>query len=113
MYNNRVKQAVYSFQKQQESYIIKGKGRTPTESSIILVEQGDYKGFGFVDIQESISYFDDFSNYITPYKSSYYTTKILQSYLKKNTRKDIITKQKPIDIELPYPKDDVRNPTWF
>ena len=113
MYNNRVKQAVYSFQKQQESYIIKGKGRTPTESSIILVEQGDYKGFGFVDIQESISYFDGFSNYITPYKSSYYTTKILQSYLKKNTRKDIITKQKPIDIELPYPKDDVRNPTWF
>ena len=92
VYNKRVQEAIYSFQKQQDSYIIKGKGRTPTEISIILIEQGDYKGFGFVDAQESIRYFEDFSTYITRYKSSYYTTKILQSYHKKNTNKDIITK---------------------
>lgn len=92
VYNKRVQEAIYSFQKKQDSYIIKGKGRTPTEISIILIEQGDYKGFGFVDAQESIRYFEDFSTYITRYKSSYYTTKILQSYHKKNTNKDIITK---------------------
>ena len=92
MYNKRVQEAIYSFQQQQDSYIIKGKGRTPSEVSIILIEQGEYKGFGFIDDQVSITYFEDFSNYITRYKSSYYTTKILQSYHKKNTNKNIVTK---------------------
>ena len=92
VYNKRVQEAIYSFQQQQDSYIIKGKGRTPSEVSIILIEQGEYKGFGFIDAQESIAYFEDFSQYITRYKSSYYTTKILQSYHKKNTNKNIVTK---------------------
>ena len=38
-------------------------------------------------------YFDDFANHITRYNSTYYTTKIIQSYLKKNSNKDIITKK--------------------
>ena len=93
VYNKRVKEAIYSFQQQQDSYIIKGKGRTPTEISIILIEQGEYKGFGFIDSQESIAYFEDFATYITRYKSSYYTSKILQSYHKKNGKQNIISKK--------------------
>lgn len=93
VYNKRVKEAIYSFQQQQDSYIIKGKGRTPTEISIILIEQGEYKGFGFIDSQESIAYFEDFATYITRYKSSYYTSKILQSYHKKKGKQNIISKK--------------------
>ena len=63
--------------------LLKVKGELPVRVSIILIEQGQYKGFGFVDAQESIAYFEDFSNYITRYKSTYYTTKILQAYHKK------------------------------
>jgi DNA polymerase-3 subunit epsilon len=92
VYNKRVQEAIYSFQKQQDSYVIKGKGRTACEVSIILIEQGQYKGFGFVDAQESVTYFEDFSNYITRYKSTYYTTKILQAYHKKNSNKNILTR---------------------
>ncbi len=92
-YNSRVIKAVDAFQKNQASYIIKGKGRSASEFSIILIEQGTYKGFGFIDGSEAIQYFDDFANHITRYNSTYYTTKIIQSYLKKNSNKDIITKK--------------------
>ncbi|MFT6826027.1 MAG: DNA polymerase-3 subunit epsilon, partial [Patiriisocius sp.] len=93
LYNGRVTKAIEAFQKEQPSYIIKGKGRTASEFSIILVEQGTYKGFGFIDGSEAIQYFDDFANHITLCNSTFHTTKIIQSYLKKNSKKDVITKK--------------------
>ena len=83
-----------AFQDEKPTYIIKGQGRTAEECSITLIEQGTYKGFGFIERSETILHFEDFINHITRYKSTYHTTKILQAYHKKNGEKDVVSKRK-------------------
>ncbi|MGK0387090.1 MAG: DNA polymerase-3 subunit epsilon [Patiriisocius sp.] len=90
-YNTRVHEAITTFQNEKPTYIIKGQGRTATECSIILIEQGTYKGFGFIDRSETILHFEDFTNHITRYNSTYHTTKIIQSYHKKYGEKEVVT----------------------
>lgn len=48
-YNTRVSEAIGSFQEEEHSFFIFGKGRTEGEQSVILVEKGHYLGFGFFD----------------------------------------------------------------
>lgn len=48
-YNKRAQQAIKSFTFENESFIIITNGRSQAEKSIICIEQGKYKGFGYVD----------------------------------------------------------------
>ncbi|HAE34434.1 MAG: GIY-YIG nuclease family protein [Chitinophagales bacterium] len=47
-YNDRVDEAISSFHDDLGTFIITGKGRQDGETSVVLVEQGHYLGFGFV-----------------------------------------------------------------
>lgn len=48
-YNKRITKAINSFKVAGESVAILGKGRTTTERSMVLVENGNYLGFGFIE----------------------------------------------------------------
>jgi DNA polymerase-3 subunit epsilon len=48
-YNKRIVKAINSFKAAGESVAILGKGRTTTERSMVLVENGNYMGFGFIE----------------------------------------------------------------
>lgn len=85
IYNLRVTAALAQLEAVKETYVIKDKGRTLQESSIILVEKGEYKGFGFIENTETITSFEDFSSYITKYKNTYHTTKLISGFIRKNT----------------------------
>ena len=47
-YNARTEAMLSSFKPQGATAAILGAGRSPEEQSVILVEQGNYTGFGFI-----------------------------------------------------------------
>ncbi len=89
-YNTRVRLALDALASVQETYIIKEKGKTPSENCFILVEHGEYKGYGFINKEVAISGFDEFVTHITPFKNTYHTTKIVRGYMRKNSKNNII-----------------------
>ena len=90
LYNIRVQQALSELQNQQKTYCIKEKGKTEEEESFIMVENGLYKGFGYVNnTTEQLLDYSDFEPFLIPQKHTYHTSKIINSYLHKNTKNNI------------------------
>ncbi len=80
-YNKRVQQAIDTFFEAGQTVAIVGKGRRPEEKSVVLVENGNYLGFGFFDETESISNLDSAKNFIKPSKDNRVVQNIVNSYL--------------------------------
>jgi DNA polymerase III subunit epsilon len=64
IYNHRVEETIRSFSSERSSLALIGKGRNIEEQSLVLVEQGSYIGYGFIDKQNSISDFESAKTYI-------------------------------------------------
>jgi DNA polymerase III subunit epsilon len=80
-YNKRVQKAIDSFFENGQTVAIVGKGRRPDEKSVVLVERGNYLGFGFFDETENISNLDSAKNFIKPSKDNRVVQNIVNSYL--------------------------------
>jgi DNA polymerase III subunit epsilon len=63
-YNRRVLKAIRSFKGDGDSVVILGKGRTTTERSLVLVENGNYLGFGFVERETTVTNLDAARHYV-------------------------------------------------
>ncbi|MDY8135701.1 exonuclease domain-containing protein [Aquimarina sp. 2201CG5-10] len=90
LYNMRVHKALALLNDNQKSYLISEKGRTMDEQSFVMIQDGIYKGYGFVQEEEKIINFDDIENFLQLKKHTYYTTKIIKSYLRKNKKENIV-----------------------
>jgi len=81
-YNKRVQKAIDSFFEVGQTVAIVGKGRKPEEKSVVLVENGNYLGFGFFDETEGgISDLESARNFIKPSKDNRVVQNIVNSYL--------------------------------
>jgi DNA polymerase-3 subunit epsilon len=80
-YNKRVLKAIDSFFEAGQTVAIVGKGRRPEEKSVVLVENGNYLGFGFFDETESISNLEAARNFIKPSRDNRVVQNIVNSYL--------------------------------
>lgn len=80
-YNKRVQKAIDSFFENGQTVAIVGKGRRPEEKSVVLVERGNYLGFGFFDETENISSLESAKNFIKPSKDNRVVQNIVNSYL--------------------------------
>lgn len=85
-YNKRVKQALESIENSQETYFIKEQGRAKDEFSVVLVNQGEYKGYGFIPKEEQINNLEDVSAFIIPQKHNLDVLRIIQSYVQKKPK---------------------------
>jgi DNA polymerase-3 subunit epsilon len=63
--NERFESALQSFQAEMETFVIEGKGRSHQELSLVLVEKGIYKGYGFVRKSEQLSSLEEIKDRIT------------------------------------------------
>ena len=90
-YNSRVREALHSFDAENESYIIKENGRTEDETAFIYIDKGVYKGFGFVAETEQVHHFDEVESHLLPKKSTYHTDIILRSYLRRHKNPQIVS----------------------
>ncbi len=80
-YNKRVQSAIDSFFENGQTVAIVGKGRRVDEKSVVLVENGNYLGFGFFDETENISNLETAKNFIKPSKDNRVVQNIVNSYL--------------------------------
>ncbi len=80
-YNARVDTLVESLSVDEHSYAIMGAGRYEDENSIILVEKGNYIGFGFYDHRLSVSSLDEARSIVESYPSTVEIDRYLQSYM--------------------------------
>ncbi len=80
-YNKRAQRAIDSFFEKGQTVAILGKGRRADEKSVVLVENGNYLGFGFFDQQENITDLESAKLYIKPSKENKVVQNLINSYL--------------------------------
>ena len=71
--------ALESFELKDEEIIIKQNGRTQNESAFILVENGVYRGYGFVENHIEINSKTDILAYLIPQTNTLETQQILKN----------------------------------
>ena len=88
-YNTKVSQAIQSLGDEKPTYVIREKGRHFEEEAFILVKEGRYQGFGFIESDVQISTIDDYEPFLKLKESTFHTHKILNSYLRKHGEKNV------------------------
>ena len=63
-YNKRVEKAIDAFTSRGSSVAIIGKGRSVDEQSLVLVEKGNYLGFGFMEKDTVVKDFETARRYV-------------------------------------------------
>ncbi|UOQ68306.1 exonuclease domain-containing protein [Hymenobacter volaticus] len=81
-YNVRVEQAIESFTYEHGSFVVVGKGRTELEKTVVLVENGRYLGFAYVDESFTARTLADFKAVITRYNDNKDVQQIIRQYLR-------------------------------
>ncbi|NER16709.1 exonuclease domain-containing protein [Spongiivirga citrea] len=85
-YNERVSNAISHLKAENQSYIIKEKGRNEQEQAFVCVEDGKYIGYGFVDQTTTIVSSFELTPFMTRQKDNEDVQRILRSYISKNPR---------------------------
>ncbi|MBG7612667.1 GIY-YIG nuclease family protein [Polaribacter sp. BAL334] len=86
-YNVRVHEAIKSVGIGAENLVIKVTGRTENEIGFALILDGIYKGFGFVERQQSVLLEnpEDYQFFVEPQKDNRDIQRILASYIRKES----------------------------
>ncbi len=91
LYNIRVQQALQSLQDTKKSYLIRENGRTIDEQSFVMIQDGVYKGYGFINDTEQITTLEDCEAFLQLQNHTYHTTKIIKSYMHKHGEKNVVS----------------------
>jgi len=83
-YNQRVNNALEDLLN-NDSYIIKEKGRHEQEEAIILIKNGIYQGFSFVSKENNFNSFSNYEELIEFRKDNIDIQRIIRSYLNNNS----------------------------
>ncbi|MDA8893558.1 exonuclease domain-containing protein [Flavobacteriaceae bacterium] len=82
-YNKRVYDAINSLGLQKENLVIKEKGRNTKEIGFVLILNGIYQGFGYVDKKIKFEDTNDYQLHLQPQQDNKDVQRILKSYLTK------------------------------
>ncbi len=83
-YNGRVQVFLEKNSYENSHMLIIDKGRDVDERSVILIENGIYKGFGFYNLNYQINNPEILKSIISPMENNRDSQHIIQSYLRKN-----------------------------
>lgn len=76
-YNKRIEQALQSLEGISEDKMIIDEGRTWNEKSVVVIEKGIYKGFGYFNAAETMDSLEKAMNVITPFRHTADVQRIL------------------------------------
>ena len=101
IYNKRVKEIFAKYGLQNEDIAIVDKGRVVGEKSMILVIDGNIKGYGFLNLNYQLTQRSILETLITPLANSLLNRHLLHSYLRKNSKVKVLklSEQKPYHNE--------------
>jgi DNA polymerase-3 subunit epsilon len=89
-YNARVEKLKNRFQYQKDNLLIIDTGRHESEKSLVLIEGGVYKGFGYIDVSELDQPIEIVKSFIKYFPNNKDVTTIIQSYLRQNKAEAIV-----------------------
>ncbi len=83
-YNERVAGFLKKYSYENQHMLIIDKGRDIEERSVILIENGQYKGFGFYNLNYQINNAEVLKSIINPMQNNRDAQHIIQNYLRRN-----------------------------
>lgn len=86
-YNARVTEFISKHSFENKNFLIIDRGRSVNERSVVLIEEGKFKGYGFYNLNFQINNLDILERIITPMQDNRDARHLIQSYLR--TRKVI------------------------
>ncbi len=89
-YNARSNSMISSFTEYKENAVILGRGRTPEERSIILVEDGRYIGFGFKDRESPVTDLETVREWVTPGRDNRLAQSLVSAVLQNHEVRDVV-----------------------
>lgn len=85
-YNARIQKVIDHYTFENQHMVIVDKGRAVDERSAILIEKGEFKGFGFYNLNYQINNLDILQSIITPMQHNRDSQHIIQTYLRKRRK---------------------------
>ena len=89
-YNIRVQKYIDKSSYEYPSMLIIDKGRDVDEHSVILIENGEYKGYGFYNLNFQINNSEILKSVISPMTNDRDSQHIIQGYLRKNKKIKVV-----------------------
>lgn len=89
-YNKRVEQALKELEYHRKNMLIVDKGRQKSEQAVILIENGFYAGFGFLDLHLGYQDVEQIRDCIQKFPDNRDIKQIINLYLRKNKVEKII-----------------------
>jgi DNA polymerase-3 subunit epsilon len=89
-YNIRAIEAIANIREERSSYMVVGNGRTTEENSVILVEEGKYLGYGYLNEDVQISGPEDIREIINPHNDNPDIQRILHWQLARYPKSKIL-----------------------
>ncbi|MCB0398114.1 MAG: GIY-YIG nuclease family protein [Winogradskyella sp.] len=90
LYNKRANEVVEKNTYNNKDMILIDRGRFIDEKSVILIEDGVFKGLGFFDLNHQINNREILETLITPMQNDRDTQHIIQSYMRRNKRIKVV-----------------------
>jgi DNA polymerase III subunit epsilon len=88
-YNSRVEELIKRFGFEKQNFFVIDKGRNTDEKSVVKIENGQYQGFGFIDITSAIT-LEEMNNSIKKYQDNRDVRQIIRNYIRRNKVEKII-----------------------
>ncbi|SHL75227.1 exonuclease domain-containing protein [Flavobacterium xanthum] len=83
-YNTRVQEFIEKNSFENQNMVLIDKGRSISERSAVLIENGIYKGYAFYDLNYQIHNIEILRNIIIPMQNNRDTKSIIQGHIRKN-----------------------------
>lgn len=80
-YNQRVSEAIAYMRDSTQNTVLKERGRHVDEDAFVLVKNGIYQGYGFIDRSADINHDADLENFLIPQKDSVDVQMILKRFV--------------------------------
>lgn len=90
-YNARVAKAIERYEYKNSNFLILDRGRTDDENSVVWIENGRYRGFGFISTE--VNGYNETSllkDAVKPYTENKYVHSIIRSYLENTPKAKIL-----------------------
>ena len=89
-YNERVDTAIarIQFPELKGSFILMEQAKTKTEQAVFVIENGIYKGFGYINTEDNLSV-EDLMDSTNSYQHNLDVVKIIKQHIKNNRMKKI------------------------
>lgn len=92
-YNERVRQAITYMGNDNKSYVIPQRGRNHAERSFVLIENGIYQGYGFIDQDQQVSTLSELREFLILKKDNRDVQRILRGFRNKNESKFMLLEE--------------------